>query len=283
MPIVLGALSRQAKSEILYPFSSATFSPGAATGRFGPTLAQAVAGLTGTEVDVWKNNTSFFNTSNGIQLWTVPKTGYYTIESWGAAGGRGNGTSLGGLGARVKGTFVLISGQIIRILVGQAGSSITTASISDGVSGGGGGGSFVIEGFSGTLDSQVLVIASGGGGGNDQRYQNNRLDGIDGDGITVGGTGTATLNGGSYRGAATFIERGAAFQNGGTGGTFTRSTQVSNGGFGGGGSEDDARTGGGGWQGGTPTAAALSRNNGTDQSNSSGVRSGSGQVTITLL
>lgn len=265
----------------LYNFTTATFTPGSAIGRFGPSLIQARAGLSGPEVNDWRNNTEFFNTSNGIQLWTVPQTGTFRIEAWGASGGGGNGSSIGGLGARVRGDFLLIEGTVIRILVGQAGTNIG-GSISDGASGGGGGGSFVISGTSGTDDSQVLVIAAGGGGGNDQVFQSTRLDGTAGNGGTSG-TGTANENGGSYRGSGSG-RNGESFEQGGIGGTYTRSNQTSNGGFGGGGSQDDTRSGGGGWLGGTTGGtAAFSRNNGNNQSNSSGVRSGNGQVIITFI
>lgn len=53
--------------------------------------------------------------------------------------------------------------------------------------------------------------------------------------------------------------------------------------FGGGGAADDSRTGGGGWVGGTSSVAAYSKNNGVNQSNSSGANSGHGYVTITRL
>ena len=59
----------------LYDFTTATFTSGGATAQNGPSLTQARDGLTGPEVSTWKNNTEFFNTTNGIQLWTVPANG----------------------------------------------------------------------------------------------------------------------------------------------------------------------------------------------------------------
>jgi hypothetical protein len=143
----------------LYPFTDATFSPGSATNRNGPSLTQARAGLTGSGTDAWKTDTSFFNTSNGIQLWTVPQTGVYRIEAWGAQGGAG-GSRTGGNGARMRGDITLQSGEIIYIVVGQEGQSST-------YSGGGGGGTFV---WRTSLDnyslSDALIVAGGGSGGN---------------------------------------------------------------------------------------------------------------------
>ena len=53
----------------LYAFVSATFTTGGNTGPDGPSLTTARSGLTTTGApDSWKNNTSFFNTSNGIQV-----------------------------------------------------------------------------------------------------------------------------------------------------------------------------------------------------------------------
>lgn len=90
---------------MLYNFTTATFTPGGATGRGGPTLTQARTGLTGPETDAWKNNTEFFNTTNGIQLWNVPVDETYIIECWGAQGGNvfQCGGGLGGFGGEAVG------------------------------------------------------------------------------------------------------------------------------------------------------------------------------------
>ena len=95
--------------------------------------------------------------SNGTQLWTVPYTGEYRIETIGASGGYGKDTVIKnrGRGARMIGNFMLTKDEIIRILVGQRGqkaySNIKTGS--------GGGGTFVVRG-----DNKPLIIAGGGGG-----------------------------------------------------------------------------------------------------------------------
>ena len=95
---------------------------------------------------------------NGIQYWTVPYTGDYTIEAIGAAGGYGTGTKpqYRGRGAKMNGTFRLSKGETIKILVGQQGRlNRNQASKSSG----GGGGTFVVRGRNTTL-----IVAGGGGG-----------------------------------------------------------------------------------------------------------------------
>jgi hypothetical protein len=97
---------------------------------------------------------------NGIQEWTVPETGAYTIEAWGAAGGGNHG----GKGVKISADFVLIENDVILILVGQQG--ITSSPMSSG-----GGGTFVVKQsgneFELTTKSvfvEPLIIAGGGGG-----------------------------------------------------------------------------------------------------------------------
>jgi len=275
----------------LYVFTNATFTPGGQAGSTGPSLAQAKTGLTGTGVDVWKNNTAFFNTSSGIQLWTVPDTGTYTIETWGARGSDESNAGRGGLGARMRGDFVLTKGEILRIIVGQVG----------GPSGnGGGGGTYV---YRNATDTYPLIVAGGGGGwgssGGSATSGTTATSGLQGSGGSyAGGSGgyggsTATnsgwggagagwlsngQDGGSYGGVA------YAPRNGGNGGNiFT--CAGSYGGFGGGGGGGcNGGGGGGGYSGGgTSGGGAGSYNGGSNQSNTSGARNGDGQVTITKI
>jgi hypothetical protein len=141
----------------LYPFSTHTFTNAGVTGRTGPTITD----LTDTYTPAWTDNTNYLNVTNqGIQEWTVPKTGTYEIEVYGA---RGRGciatydTGYYGKGARMKGRFSLTKSQIVKIVVGQEG--ILGGLNENNYGGGGGGGSFV---FTGTTP---LIIAGGGGGG----------------------------------------------------------------------------------------------------------------------
>jgi hypothetical protein len=277
----------------LYEFTSATFTSGGQTGRTGPALSAARTGLTGVGTDAWKNNTEFFNTADGIQIWTVPKSGTYRIEAWGAQGG-----NAGGLGARMRGDFVLTGGESIRIIVGQQ-PTIKSA----GCNQGGGGGTFVWRNASTTLP---LIVAGGGGGfgngcgqpGQPGTTSENGTGSVGaasgGNGGAPGGAGWNSNGGTGLDNANNGNQRPLAGGNGGFGNT----TSVGDGGFGGGSGAsgqscgNGGAGGGGGYSGGggpsTNTSCQEaggggSFNAGTTQSNTGGVRSGSGQVQITLL
>src|SRR6056300_1996648 len=78
----------------------------------GPTLKQCQDTYSVT----WDTNSNYFTVVGiGIQQWTVPATGMYEIDAYGATG---NG-NFPGKGARIKGTFSLTRGDITQILVGQ--------------------------------------------------------------------------------------------------------------------------------------------------------------------
>ena len=106
---------------------------------------------------------------NGIQIWTVPVTGNYVIEVSGASGANSTNSNedpvswrLGGLGAKIKGTFKLYQGTQLKILVGQKGHR--GDDFANVLPGGGGSGSFVA-----LLNNTPLIIAGGGGGGGSAR------------------------------------------------------------------------------------------------------------------
>ncbi|MDE0830493.1 MAG: hypothetical protein OSB03_14950, partial [Vicinamibacterales bacterium] len=110
------------------------------TGRTGPSQAQCDSAYEGTDLD------GAVMLAGGIQEWTVPFAGTYTIEARGAQGG--SASTAGGLGARVQGTVSLEAGDTLEVLVGQSPPA----------GNGGGGGSFVMWNSS-------SIIAGGGGGG----------------------------------------------------------------------------------------------------------------------
>lgn len=237
----------------LYSFTTATFTTGGQTGRDGPSLTTARNGLQGPEVSSWRDNTAFFNTSSGIQLWTVPQNGTYRIRSVGATASNQNQTSrYVGRPADISGNFQLIAGDQLKILVGQPGW------LGDGRPGwGGGGGTFV------TLSNNTPLCIAGGGGaphdGTENSSQNFRQDasltttGQSGrnDTSSPGGNGGTNGNGGSTAsgGSAGGLNGngnsgqgsvdGTSFVNGGRGGD-------RGGGFGGGGGCTNTWGGGGG-------------------------------------
>lgn len=258
------------------------------------------------------NPTSTVGPTGTIQNYTVPTTGNYIIEAWGAAGNCG-GTAEGGRGAYVKATVPLTAGQVLKILVGQMGSDPGDGNTT---SGAGGGGTFV------TLnDNSALIVAGGGGGG--PRTQGSHVDAsieTSGNSANGGGPGGTNGSGGSNTsgawsgaggggltgngnealesGSARLASNGYAFTNGGNGGQITNMTNNYRGagGFGGGGACSWASGGGGGYSGG---GGKYSTGNGTERpsgggggsyvigtatniTKTAGVQTTAGQVIITL-
>jgi len=228
------------------------------SGYTGPSLSTAISTLSSNVSTSWSSNTLYFNTSGGIQLWTVPSTGTFTILAAGAAGG--TASSVGGRGLIWSGNFSLVSGTILYILVGQLG-------VSSGYGGppGGGGGTFVLQG-SGT--STPLIISGGGGGGANTIYGGSvsydavstntgvtplgtgsqisgGTGGTGGNGATGGGNGSGGGNngggllssgtgGGGYTAGGGTNLNGFGYAQGGSGGFSTSPSTQSYGGFGGG-------------------------------------------------
>ena len=266
----------------------------------GPTNS---SGYAGTSLD------GKVTLSNGIQIWSVPVTGRYIIEAFGASGANGTDFNqsewrIGGLGAKMEGTFTLAKGAKLKILIGQEGHG--GADFPDNP-GGGGGGTFVT-----LLDDTPLIIAGGGGGGGTSKKQyedgdpgqatenGTRCGGTRGNGgqpcnadtgnvdlgiLAGGGAGLKGDGRGGGRGGGA-MTGSLSFINGGTGGT----CPVSKGGFGGGSFGFVAGGGGGGYSGGGVLRSSSSGvaggggsyNIGTNQQNKAGVNKGDGKVIITL-
>jgi hypothetical protein len=153
-----------------YPFTSPfTFTNCGASGRFGPTFDEmkSAYGVSGW----WQTEANFNEVlgKQGFQLWTVPKTGTYTIKAYGASGQRRQSGSQYGYGAWTQGDFSLTRGEKLVIIVGQYyDHTITGITISDhNNAGGGGGASWVLKedyGGSGATPSSLYLVAGGGGG-----------------------------------------------------------------------------------------------------------------------
>jgi hypothetical protein len=266
----------------LYAFSSHTFTNCSATGSAGPVQASCRSAYSTT----WDENNSYFTVTGGIQSWTVPITGNYTIT---VVGGGGGGGATGGKPASMRGDFSLSQGAVIKILVGQLGTSD--------YGGGGGGGSFVV-----TNTNSALIVGGGGGG---KSHNNNagadasivaNPGSSNGDATGPNSVGGCGMNGGGGGGFSTDGSAGAkSFLNGGSGGGRQTGSCVSSGlgGFGGGGGGGNGGGGGGGYFGGAPGqnlnpypggSGGGSYNNGTNQSNSLAANATNhGSVTITAV
>ncbi|MBA3901866.1 MAG: hypothetical protein H0X62_16965, partial [Bacteroidetes bacterium] len=277
---------------------SYTFTNCGKIGNTGPSQAQCNTEYTGTSL------AGLVTTTNGIQEWTVPTTGLYKIESYGAQGSTATGAS-GGLGAYMSGEFNLTQGQVIRILVGQ---NAPTTPGRENLSSSGGGGSFVSIAPHNT-NASILVIAGGGGGtgaeqpatahGSILTAGQTGSAGTGGVNGNAGVSGTASAgSGGGFFTSATGTEGGIAYINGGNGGIINTTYSLNGGGFGGGGSVTSGSFsrygGGGGYSGGSGSNSSSgatiglwgggggSYNTGLNQNNLPGVNAGHGQVVITV-
>ena len=281
-----------------YVFTSHTFTNCSTTGQNGPTQTSCRTAYSTT----WDENNSYFTVTGGIQSWTVPANGTYTIRAIGA-GGAG---AAGGNGASMTGTFTLTQGSILKLLVGQTGVTVGSGDYRYG----GGGGSFV------ATSANVAIIVGGGGGGSGitspSYVSSNGGDGSNNPSPAnsnggAAGTGSSGC-GGQGQGGAGFNNNGTgvpasqAFTNGGTGGT-GGSDQCPGtiggtpyGGFGGGGAGGNGGGAGGGYYGGTggnntatgssypPGTGGGSYNSGTSQTNTAASnRNTAGSITITLV
>ena len=228
-----------------------------ATGQNGPTQAACDVVYAGTPAD------GELVVTAGYQAWTVPFSGRFTIDACGAQGASGTTTYVGGKGACVTGTYDLVAGEVIDVVVGQLGTGVASSS-----NGGGGGASWVVA------EGDALLAVAGGGGGTRASAGQSGCDAVAGEyGVlgsgssntstcTVATTGlgdggaTSSSSWGSGGGGyltdggddSTFGTGGASWLNGLRGGDNNGSSCGLNavGGFGGGGAGNGCYGGGGG-------------------------------------
>jgi len=199
-----------------YAYSSQVFSNvGAYTSNIGPTQSQLNTGYP-----------SLTLTSNaGIQTWTVPISGVYSVTAAGAGGGRSSDGVAGARGVIISTNVLFSKGEIISIIVGQTGNTQAVQFTSN-VGGGGGGGSFVTD-----FTKGVLFVAAGGGGGASAGSGPN--PGYDASYGTSGVQGSPGSNGNNFggtngQGGLSFVNYGAIGNAGGSGGGYFTSGQVWN-------------------------------------------------------
>jgi hypothetical protein len=207
----------------------------------------------------------FYYTGNIVEF-TVPTSGTYKIEAWGAMGGGGT-TLMGPKGAYSKSFVLLNKDERIKILVGEKGYPGNNNG--DYIyCGGGGGGTFIAK------DRTPLCVAGGGGSLTRDAYspiqshacgQSTQLSANSGSGqatLKMGGISTYGAGEGGFEGnggdGSKWGKGGYSFINGGarqTSGTGYTSN-IAYGGFGGGASnhgECGYTAGGGGYTGGSPS------------------------------
>lgn len=260
-----------------------------------------------------------FKSTGEVQTFTAPRTGTYTLEAWGAAGG--NGTTMGAYGGYAKAQFNLSIGDVLYIYVGGKGGDggPSTSTIggaggvggwnggraggashtsSDGWKGGGGGGGAThiavypigdigisslpkLSSYVGS-EGHLLLVAGGGGGGS---WATNSA------GAGGGTSGIAGKNGDNSELSPWYIAEEYSY--GALGGVGVSGSGGAEGNGGGGGGYvggnakttnnegDHSATGG---SGGSSAANETRYNYVTDSfSTTAGVRSGDGQAKITFV
>lgn len=164
----------------LYPFTSFTFTTAGISGSNGPSGSIILAAYTGSSSGSYFSNPTFFTTGSfqGYQIWTVPETATYEIETAGARGGTApaySGSLTWGNGAIIKARVPLTQGQKLMMVVGQYtdafGAQVNQYGSYQGF--GGGGGSFVT--ISGSLPTPLVVAGGGGGSGRYVSYNANSV------------------------------------------------------------------------------------------------------------
>ena len=215
----------------LFTFSTHTFTPCGVTGPSGPTTANCTGAYTSA---TWANNTSYFNTSSGKQLFTIPTAGSYRITVAGAAGGTGPNYS-GGNGAILVSEFTFAQGDGLTLLVGQQGLT-GRVSAGTGGAGGGGGGSFVYK-----SNSTTLLLAAGGGGGGAKNSA-----GVDASTSVNAAAGRYGSTGGTLNAAGTTVNTYNSYYGGSGGGATAGNGAQGSGGGGLGGGGGAGYTGNGG-------------------------------------
>ena len=162
------------------------------------------------------NEATNFAYTGTPQTFTVPATGTYLLETWGAEGGgvrlSGNSNSgSGGLGGYSKGEITLTKGDVVSVYVGGHGKSSYYGSAEGGWNGGGagygssdtepgngGGGASDIRLNGTSLSDRVIVAGGGGGGGEDPSDSYGHGGGLTGTGYPAyDATQSYVANGGS--------------------------------------------------------------------------------------
>jgi hypothetical protein len=197
--------------------------------------------------------------SSGIQNWTVPTTGIYSIT---AAGARGT------VPGRVlqASNVPLAQGQILSILVGQLSSNIVDFTVP-----GGGGSTYIVSG------NTPLLVAAGGDSG---------VGAVSSQGFTNPGSGNGNDGAGFYGDGANLYSNFSylvprAYVNGGAGNRAVIGTKDQGGGFGGGQAPKSAGiSGGGGYTGGPGATSYTSIQNTTDLGS---ISNSAGYVDISLV
>ena len=222
---------------IIETYDNTTYTIEKSTLKIGNNLVKINVSTQGMENSTYKfyvkrqesnNLKTIYESTGSSEEYVVPYSGYYEIELWGAAGGRGRTNYVldkyGGKGGYTKGTIYLEKGTILYFYVG--GKGLNAASVSRCVGGLGGYNGGAQGGIDGNCDSNPEPGA-GGGGATDVRLVGgdwNNIDSLKSRIMVAGGGG-----GGTY----SYVGSSAGGLNGYAGGAAkTFATQISGNAFG---------------------------------------------------
>ena len=154
-----------------------------------------------------------FDYTGSEQTFTVPCDGEYKLETWGAQGGNGNSTYIGGYGGYSTG--IIAAQDDNKFFINVGGKGITGKFAAGGYNGGGNSGNYettagsgggathiaVESGLLSTLEDKkesILLVSGAGGGGSIYAVESNYGYGGNGGGY-IGGNGTSNKSD-DYRG-----------------------------------------------------------------------------------
>lgn len=173
-------------------------------------------------INAISQNVVNFTYTGNVQTYTVPATGTYQLQVWGANGG--NDGMVGGRGGYATGNINLTAGEIVRIYVGGQGGNCGNNNGGyngggnagpSGCSGGGGGATDIRVGGT-ALANRRIVAGGGGGAGNGGQGPGGAGGGLVG--ITTSGGGGTQTAGGAGNGAGSLGQGGNRTGDGGGGG-----------------------------------------------------------------
>lgn len=178
----------------------------------------------------YQGETTFdFDYTGDEQIFTVPVTGTYKLETWGAQGGASSNDTIGGYGGYALGIVRLAEKDNLYLNIGSIGSNgqnsiggYNGGGSSEYITSGSGGGATHIalkSGVLSTLESYKndILIVSGGGGGATMDRTGGSGGGICGvDGLN-GTTGKVEGHGGTQTNGGTGSSNSGVFGSGGNG------------------------------------------------------------------
>lgn len=273
----------------------------------GGTLTQMITGKWNAG-NIYTYNLSYpprtFNYTGNVQTYTVPITGTYKLQTWGAQGGTDSSDSItAGKGGYAQGMVKLNKDQVLYIYIGGQGGPTNSNGLAGynggGLGGlysyginlraGGGGGATHIASLSGLLSalsnnkSLVYIVAGGGGGychggaDNDKHYGG--LGGGTNGGNSVEPFNTGKISYGATQTTGYLFGKGQDGRNADGGGWGAQAGGGCGGGWYGGNASqymgDNSNTGGSGGSGYIGGVSGGSMQN--------GVRSGNGYARITFV